>query len=328
MEAESCPVVHIHKVTDSDGSTASVGKCPVPHAKKPTPTTENGNEQDEDNEFPDNPSYAEYKKIKRTMAMITNFYRSGSSMKFSNVEAMDGEIAKLEADVAMAEAQLKALEAKPSFGAHPKKKDYKRDLNEELSGLAKQKEGFLEKRKEFDGLYEWSKQIVKVCEWLEQNLDHYCLKTYPDLPEKVKESIKPMEELTPEQAKEYAKGLDEVVYNLQESQDFFLASVDGRLNKYHNIEQEIIEAQLEVIRKFPEDSARRLHVETELTKDLEYVKSLLVETPEANQRRHKMLKNHQDFFRVLKFNKEKLQAFGIAFDDQRKYDSKFDHYQD
>jgi hypothetical protein len=85
---------------------------------------------------------------------------------------------------------------------------------------------------------------------------------------------------------------------------------------------------LEVIRKFPEDSPRRLHIESELTKDLEYVKGLLVESPEASQRRHKMLKNHQDFFRVLKFNKEKLQAFGISFDEQRKYDSKFDHYQD
>ncbi len=122
-------------------------------------------------------------------------------------------------------------------------------------------------------------------------------------------------------------GLDEIVFNLSESQDFFLASVDGRLTKYHNIEKEIIEAQLEVIRKFPEDSPRRMHVETELMKDLDYVNGLMVESDEVMKRRQKMLAMHQDFFKVLKYNKEKLEAMGVAF-EQRVFDSKFDHYQD
>jgi hypothetical protein len=41
-------------------------------------------------------------------------------------------------------------------------------------------------------------------------------------------------------------GLEEVTYNLQESQDFFDASLDGRLHKYHEIEKNLIEAQLQV----------------------------------------------------------------------------------
>jgi hypothetical protein len=38
--------------------------------------------------------------------------------------------------------------------------------------------------------------------------------------------------LTPEEAHEYRLGLQEVTWNLQESQDFFDASLDGRLTAY------------------------------------------------------------------------------------------------
>ena len=55
--------------------------------------------------------------------------------------------------------------------------------------------------------------------------------------------------------------MDEIVYNLEESQDFFAASLDGRLNKYHNIEKEIILSQLTAIRQFPEDNPRRVYIE-------------------------------------------------------------------
>jgi hypothetical protein len=43
----------------------------------------------------------------------------------------------------------------------------------------------------------------------------------------------------------YAKALDEITYNLQESQDFFDASLDGRLKNYHQLEKCMIEAQLQ-----------------------------------------------------------------------------------
>ncbi len=173
MDASACPV-KIHKVTEDD---APAMKCPVNHKESQTKAT-TGQEADEINEFPEYPSYAEYKKIKRTMNMITNFYRNGSEMKKSNVDAMDSEIAKLDADKVfhfpcilinniqnMAEMQLEALDLKPHFKAHPKKKDYRRDLTEELEGLNKQRVSFLEKRKDFENLYEWSKGIVKICEW-------------------------------------------------------------------------------------------------------------------------------------------------------------------
>ena len=145
-----------------------------------------------------------------------------------------------------------------------------------------------------------------------------------DLPEKIKSRIKPPKEISKEEALEFAKGivslsvilnylgLDEVVYNLRESQDFFAASLDGRLTRYHNIEKEIIETQLEAIRKFPEDNPRRMYIENELLKDLEYVGSNMEESPETTARREKMLNSHNEFYLVLMYNKEKLESMGIT----------------
>jgi hypothetical protein len=237
------------------------------------------------------------------MAMITKFYQTGSEGKRANYDSMTEEIKKLEFDLSMVQSQLDALDAKPHFASHPKRKDYLKDLQEEKGNLLKQKQGFEEKQKEFFELSEWSKGIVQVCEWLETSLDHYCTEKLPDLPEKIKETMKPIEPITQEQAKFFAKGLDEVVYNLRESQDFFAASLDGRLNKYHSIEKEIIESQLVAIRKYPEDNPRRMFIEAELEKDLEYVITNMQENPETKAKREKMLKSHHEYYHVLMYNK-------------------------
>lgn len=197
-----------------------------------------------------------------------------------------------------------------------------------LSLAHTQKEQFLAKQKDFKELHEWSLTIVKVCEWLELVLDDYCAKNL-DLPQKMKDKMKPVPELTEEEAKKYFKGLDEITYNLSESQDFFQASVDGRLNRYHDVERRIIETQIAALQQFPEDSPRRMYVEGELQKDLEYVKNNMKESPEALRRREKMLKNHAEFCKVLKYYKDKLKVLGYVDDGQeRKYDTRFDHYRE
>lgn len=259
------------------------------------------------------------------MGMITNFYRNGSEMKRQNHEDITQEIAKLEFDQKMVQDQLAALEKKSLFKRHPKLKEYERNLKDELEGLMKQKEGFLEKQKNFLELSEWSKTIVKVCEWLELNMDDYCVNTLK-LPLTIK--VKPVPKLSEEESKTYSKGLSEITYNLNESQDFFQASLDGRLNKYHNIEKQIIEAQIEALQKYPEDNARRIFVEAELRKDLEYVLSNSQENPQSTKRREKMLLAHNEFFKVLTFHKDKLKALGIDDSNLRKYDPKYDHYQE
>jgi hypothetical protein len=52
--------------------------------------------------------------------------------------------------------------------------------------------------------------------------------------------------ITVDEYRAYSKALDEITYNLQESQDFFDASLDGRLKNYHQLEKCMIEAQLQV----------------------------------------------------------------------------------
>jgi len=77
---------------------------------------------------------------------------------------MTTEVAKLEVDEAMAQAQVEALNL-PLFKGHPKQAEYRQPLLVELDGLLQQKERFTTKQKDFYDLYQWSKSIVKVCEW-------------------------------------------------------------------------------------------------------------------------------------------------------------------
>lgn len=100
--------------------------------------------------------------------------------------------------------------------------------------------------------------------------------------------------------------MDEITYNLQESQDFFNASVDGRLKMFHQLEKCMIEAQLEVVRKYPSDNLRRQHVEQELQKDLEYVSDNMKENPQVMKHREKMRLMHVDFFSLLKWQREMM----------------------
>mmetsp|Transcript_7364 Transcript_7364/g.10204 ORF Transcript_7364/g.10204 Transcript_7364/m.10204 type:complete len:326 (+) Transcript_7364:96-1073(+) len=323
---DQCPV--IHKVTDHNGASngSAPARCPITGmTAAPTNPDYEGADDVNIDDIGTTPSMKEYKKLKKVMAMITRFYQDGSEAKKKNYDTMCEEIAKLEVDEKMAQDQLRALDLKPTFKNHPKQKEYKTNLEDELKGLKVKKEELQTKQKEYLDLYEWSKTIVKVCEWLEASMDDYC-SNHLDLPAKLKANIKKPEELSPEQAQIFFKGLDEITYNLQESQDFFAASVDGRLNKYHNIEKEIIQAQLEVLKNYAEDNPRRIYVEAELNADREYVEGNMVENPDAMKRRQKMLKNHTEFCKVLKYHKDKLKLLGVDDIGERHYDPKFDHY--
>jgi hypothetical protein len=145
-------------------------------------------------------------------------------------------------------------------------------------------------------------------------------------------------------------GLEEITYNLQESQvhlslslclssflplplssvlsalrnlqDFFEASLDGRLRRFHQIEKCMIKGMLQAIRKYPEDNPRRKvghlsvylslsrvhvctrrrrsdltirvqHVEEELKKDLEYVEENMKEDPKRIQHKERMRAMHR-----------------------------------
>jgi len=56
------------------------------------------------------------------MAMITKFYQTGSEGKRANYDSITEELKKLDADLSMVQSQLDALDSKPSFASHPKKK--------------------------------------------------------------------------------------------------------------------------------------------------------------------------------------------------------------
>jgi len=82
--------------------------------------------------------------------------------------------------------------------------------------------------------------------------------------------------------------------------------VHFRLTRYHGYEKGMIEAQLEVVRKYPADNARRQHIEAELQKDLEYVLDNMKEDPQVMRHRERMKLMHDDFFDLLKWQRGKL----------------------
>lgn len=88
------------------------------------------------------------------------------------------------------------------------------------------------------------------------------------------------------------------------------------LGRFHEIEKNMIEALLKVVRKYPEDSARRLAVEPELVKDLEYVEGNMTVNPKVITRRTNMRAMHQDFFALLKWQREKM--LRVPFEEPHK----------
>lgn len=78
----------------------------------------------------------------------------------------------------------------------------------------------------------------------------------------------------------------------------------------------MVETLLAVVRKYPESSARRQAIEPELEKDLEYVKGNMTLNPKVVQRRTNMRSMHQDFFSLLKWQREKM--LRVPFEEPHK----------
>jgi len=245
-------------------------------------------------------SIKQYKKMTRVMKVMVRFYVRGEAAKKSQYEAVMTEIAKIDIHIEMANKQLTSLANFPSF--HPKRQEYEKTVQEELAELNKVRTKYQKQADGFHDLHLWGQKIVETMNWLEGNLKHYAnqkLSTNFDL-----EPIR----LTPEKYKIYKAGLAEVTYNLQESQDFFDASLDGRLHTYHEMERDMILAQLETLKGYPEDNERRVHFETELNADLQFVLGNMEENPRVRRHREQMQQMHQDFFALLKWQRKKMQA--------------------
>jgi len=254
---------------------------------------------DETDDINDTPTVLEYKKLKRVMRIMIKFYEDGSQGKSDQAEDMEYELQKVEADLKMVEAQLEAL--KP-FPIHPKRTAYETELVEEKEALVRTRDKFKAKVAEFRGLHVWSLGIVDATRWLALGLDDYCVN---HLKMDINVKPTPLERPSAELYRKYKKGLDEITENLHESQYFFQASLDGRLKKYHQIEKDIIEAQLKVIKEFPPVNPRQQHIEQELNKDLEFVTENMKESPSGTAKRERMLSMHRDFVTVLQWFKDK-----------------------
>lgn len=142
---------------------------------------------------------------------------------------------------------------------------------------------------------------------MEVNLDNYC-KEHLDLPDYIKNKVKPIPALTEDEHKEYAKGIAEIMHNLNESRDFFQAAVDGRLDTYYELERELCETQLQVLSKYPAENPRREMVEAQLKEDLAHALAQIESGKEQKtiQRRKMMLDMHLDFLKVLHWFKSKM----------------------
>jgi hypothetical protein len=252
----------------------------------------------DDNDVAEEPSMKEYKKLTRIMTVMVRFYQRGEAAKKAQYEEVTSELQKIEVDVEMLAKQKAVLGQFPAF--HPKRKEYEGQLDTEMDTIQKAKKTYEQQAVQFKELYVWGGKIVQTMNWLEKNLKHYANQEL-----QTNFETEPIT-VTVEDYLKYRRGLDEVTYNLQESQDFFEASIDGRLQKYHQLEKCMIEAQLQVIQAYPETNLRRLYVEGELMKDLEFVKSNMEDNPKVHRHRLRMQEMHKDFFSLLKWQRLKL----------------------
>lgn len=251
----------------------------------------------------DTPTIAEYKKLKRVMRIMTKFYEDGSTAKLDQANDMQFELQKVETDLQMVNKQLEVLR---TFPIHPKRTAYEKELVEEQEKLQKVQQNFTNKVEEFKQLYNWSLGIVDVTKWLASGLDDYCV-NFLKMDLEIEPALLPKP--TNETFEKHKQGLEEVHLNLTESQDFFQASLDGRLRKYHTIEKEIIEAQLKALEEFPPVNPRKAQWDEELQKDLDFVSENMKETPQSTQKRERMLSMHRDFVNTLSWFKSKLDSF-------------------
>jgi len=300
-----CPIPNIHKITDAS-PFGQGGKCPM------------GFNDSGLGEFIDKLNEESYRKLVKVMKQITAFYQNGTNMKKGHYDLATIELGKLDLDKEMCQVQMEALQTSDAFKEHPKSKSYKSKLQNELDNFSDSRTLFVSKQTDAHDLWQWSTVIVKVCQWLELSLDTHCNEKL-----NLELTLEPLPELTEEEIEKYGKGLDEISFNLQESQDFFKASVDGRLKQYHTVEKAIIEGQLEVLSKFDDDNERKMIWEQELMADLEFVSGNLADDDGRQDRRKKMLQNHAAFLAVLKYHKEKL-TLPFKSDPDRAYDPKFD----
>ncbi|GAM17106.1 hypothetical protein SAMD00019534_002810, partial [Acytostelium subglobosum LB1] len=268
----------------------------------------------------DTPTVQEYKKLKRVMKIMVKFYEGGSATKLQQAEHFESELKKVTDDEAMVLAQLESLK---TFPLHPKRREYEEELTEEIEKLQSHKKKFAVKADEFRRLHVWSNGIVDVTKWLEEGLDDYCVN---HLKMDLGITVTAPEKLTREQYIYFKEGLDEITYNLQESQDFFCASLDGRLRQYHGIEKSMIEAQIETVKKFDAENPRQQHIVAELEADLQYVITNMTEDPSSLAKRKRMLEMHSDFFKVLRWYKDKMKVlgdeYGIVDQDKRSEEEK------
>lgn len=168
------------------------------------------------------PSEAEYAKLGRIMVIMIRFYEKGASTKKIELDRLVSDYLRLCEDEKMINEQLESVKSFPPI--HPKCSEYQNNFELELEQLNAAKERILPQIEHWRQLHTWSLKIVDTVNWLGKQIEEYCNYAFhTNLSVKSENS-----QLTVEKFKIYKRGLDEITYNLQESQDFFDASLDGR----------------------------------------------------------------------------------------------------
>jgi len=249
----------------------------------------------------DTPSMREYKKLKRIMRVMVNFYNKGAKDKLKQYEEANESVERLKGDIKMARVQLKSLDPFPD--THPRKKTYVKNLTNECERLESLYEPLQKKVEQYKELHHWGLKVAEGIQWLSDTFDDF-VNNNLELGKKLE--VKKYT-LTKEQMETHLKYLNEVTYNLQESVDFFEASTDGRLHKFYILEKCMVEAQLKALAAFPEDSPRRMAEESDLEADKEFIEQNIKEGETSKKEwRRRMTELHKDFFVVLRWNRKKL----------------------
>jgi hypothetical protein len=166
-----------------------------------------------DEDISESPNMKEYKQLNRVMNVMVKFYIRGEETKKNQFEEASDQMKKIDGILCQVNLQINSLAPFPEF--HPKRKGYLEHLDKEKKELTEIRDKYAVQAKEFEDLFHWGGKIVQTMRWLEGNLKHYSNQNLET--NFVLDPIK----LTPSDYLLYKGGLEEVTYNLQESQDFF-----------------------------------------------------------------------------------------------------------
>lgn len=251
-----------------------------------------------------------YKKLRKMLLLISNFYKSGLRTKTESSKGASESLVRMRVDEQMAKKQLETLESNNAWKGLLKFNDLKTAYTDDVTRIAEEIKILQTHVDSSTEAIVRTKKITTCCEYLTANFDSYCGAKIANLPESVVKSLQPETPVNKEQIADHLFALELIGKSVTEAKDFFESALNGGLEKYYRVEKLLLESQLQVLQKYDASSKRKLIQESEMKQDLEFAKQQLaqLEDEKTRTRRQRLVAMFNVFLEALNWFTQKLQT--------------------